>query len=308
MESIKRMQMYTTSKCQLRCDFCPRSVGTDLPGIYMDMEEFIKYAEKCLDDGITEFELSPLIGDPLLDQHLAERIKWLQARPEVTLIFIFTNLIGLSKDFLRSISFCDKFEFKLSIYGFDRETYKKRTNKDLYDKFCEKLQDLVDFTALNPVEYKISEVVIRVPGEYDVWDPKLTKSKVMNQLYKGVITKVIEEGTIVGDGEDVSWVESLIHVEESIHDNKPEPNVHGRVGVCEYLLEDNGIWPGGDVGLCTCWFDVNKKMILGNINEKSIEEMYGKGSLFETIQEEQEKGLYRSLCKHCDWGTKPGQS
>jgi len=248
-----------------------------------------------------------LIGDSLLDKHLAERVKYLQAKPEVTLIFIFTNLLALKREFLRELIGCDKFEFKLSVYGLSREEYKERTGKDLYDKYVEKLTLLADFLSLNPTGYKLSEVVMRVTTDFDVWSPDFSGNGVAEQLYKMVICNVLDEGTIVGDGEDVSWVELLMHVTEDIRDNKPEPNIHGRKGVCQYLMEDNGIWPGGDVGICTCWFDSNKKMILGNLNESSIKELYGEGSLFETIKNEQEQGLYRSLCKSCDWGTKEGQ-
>ena len=306
--AIKRMQMYATHKCQLECNFCPRSTDLEMPEVYMDLPTFKEYADKCIEGGITEFELSPLVGDPLLDHELADRILYLQDKPEVTLIFIFTNLLALKESFMDKVEDCTKFEFKLSIYGDTPELYKERTGINAFHVYVKKLQLLGRYLNRPTTRFTLSEIVIRFIG-YDANDIKklMPTNPLYKQLYSLIIFEHIKKGEIVGAGEDVNWVEDLIHVEETIHNDTPGPNKFGRVGACEYLIEDNGIWPNGDVGICTCWFDINKKMILGNINEMTIPELYGEESLFQKIKDEQDKGVWRSLCKSCSWGTKDGQ-
>jgi MoaA/NifB/PqqE/SkfB family radical SAM enzyme len=306
---INRMQFYTTSKCQLRCNFCPLSTDLEIPSVYMDMDQFTKYADLCLDAGITEYELSPIVGDPLLDRHLAERVKYLNDDPRTTLVFIFTNLLSLSTRFMDSVLYCEKFEFKLSIYGDTKEKYLERTGRDLFDKYCSKLDLLANYLRIVDCQFTLSEIVIRFLG-YKSSDIKdlMPTNLLYRLLYGLVLFKSIPEYAIVGAGFDVNWVDDLIYVEETIQDDIPEPHKHGRTGVCEYAIVDNGIWPNGDIGICSCWFDINKKMILGNVNETSLQELYGEGSFFEQIIEEQGNNLYRSLCKSCTWSCSEGQT
>lgn len=307
---IDRMQFYGTSACQLKCNFCPLSTDMELPKVHMTMDQFKTYADKAIAAGIHEFELSPIVGDPLLDKDLAEKVQYLSAKPETTLIFIFTNLIGLNTKFLDAVRDCPLFEIKISIYGDNEGDYNERTNRDLYRVFIKKFKLLARYLVSNP-EFTLSEIVVRflgfTPKLQDIQE-RINDSDLYRVLYQLLIFEHIDIRNIVGEGEDVNWVEDLIHVEETIHNNLPGPNKFGRTEVCEYLLKDNGTWPNGDTGICSCWFDINKKMILGNVNDSSYEELYGPGSLFETIKEEQANGLFRSLCKSCSWSTNKGQA
>jgi len=71
-----------------------------------------------------------------------------------------------------------------------------------------------------------------------------------------------------------------------------------RGGICKFVLEDNCIFPNGDIILCG-WFDINRLTIIGNLNKRSLEDIYHtNGGLYRIINE-QKNFLYRGICMDC---------
>jgi len=280
---IKRIQLYCTNKCQLNCEFCPKSV-MDIPDVYMNMDTFKKYVNICIEYGIHEFELSPLVGESLCDPDIFERIEYLNNIPQVTKIFFFTNMLLLSEEWrISKLMKYNKFRLHLSIYGDNKETFSMRTNSNAFEDTIIALGNII---RMQPI---IDEIVLR-------YIPSIPDSRFKLLLY--TLAHIYPHLNLIENSFDVNWNTELINITDTLNDPPIRRN-DIKPQLCEYVLLDNGIWPDGNVGICSCWFDINKRMILGNINKQLLNEIFG--DKFNQIITEQKEGLYRSLCAKCSW-------
>ena len=290
---ITEVTFYTTSKCQLDCVFCPQS-NLDIPTVNFGLKDFKKYAKMLVDSGITMFELSPIVGDTLLDVDLIERIKYLKTLG--VKCYFFTNLVALKQSFLDTLfneDLIDTTEFVVSIYGNTEIEFKKRTGKDLFKIFEQNFIMLIDYFNEN----KVSIQNLNVRFKFDINKPNFSNI-IEKLLWKLYISKSVD---ISLDPIDVNWNTELIYVKETINDNEPSKHKYCATGICENLIDDLGVWPNGDIGICSSWFDIHKRMILGNLNNNTLEELTNENSLFRKIEKEQHIGLYRSMCKSCNY-------
>ncbi len=283
---IQRIQLYTTSTCQLKCEFCPRSDDNfKSPEISMSMETFSSYVDDAIKAGVRIFELSPLIGEALFDKYLFDRISYLNSRPEVELIFFFTNMLKLDKKAILKLNEFSKFGLKLSVYGSTREQYQKRTGVDAFEKMLESMKCII--------EYKPR--VIEIDLRYDILPTSAedVRFRTLSQILFSRCDKI----DICS--EDVNWATGLLQVESTLNDPPVDRSHEVPKGkACPFLLEDIGIWPDGDIGICSSWFDINKKMILGNLKKESASEILHRINIY---KKEQEEGLFRSLCSICTY-------
>jgi sulfatase maturation enzyme AslB (radical SAM superfamily) len=288
-----KIQFYSNSNCQFNCEFC---VKTDLPNdfkVNMDMSNFKKYADKCIDYGIKTFELTPIVGEPLLDKTLLQKIEYLS--PHSDYIMAFTNLIGLNDEMIKELDRFPNFYLYLSIYGNTLEIFEQRTgmNARHFKDFEQKYSHLAKHILTRKTRgFNIGEINYR-------FKPNVSRKKNSNKI--DTITNYLEVTNKCSEvyvfDVDYNWKE-LYNVKETLEEKATKRNVKG---VCRNLIQDIGIWDNGDLGICSGWFDINKKMILGNLNETSLKEIFKKDGIYHTIYKEQNKGLYRSLCEHCNY-------
>lgn len=283
---IYKMQLYTTSSCQLKCEFCPRSLDSyEAPKIYLPMDDFKKYADICIEYGITEFELSPLVGEALFDEHIFERVEYLNSKASVKTIFFFTNMLRFTPALLEKSKQYEKFAFKLSLYGSNREQYKQRTGVDAFEKMLSSMQLIWNYKP------RIIEIDIRYDASKNI-KQDTRYFVVSNAIFSHYKNEVYCQ-------EDVNWNNELVNVTTTLEDPPVDRSHEIKKGSsCAFLDFDLGIWPNGDLGVCSCWFDLNKKMILGNLNSDNIKSLLEKVDI---LRNEQRNGLYRSLCSVCTY-------
>lgn len=298
------MSFYSSSVCNLTCNFCPRSAADYVePKVYMNMETFKRFVDMSVAYGITTMELTPMIGEALLDPHIVERIRYVQAIESVEKIIIFTNCTRVTDEFIEAIKDCTKVAFTVSLYGIDEKSFNERTDSTQFNAFYQSFYKLVTH-VLNSVEdtFYIHQLSVRVPGVTSsriikLEDPTPTLL-LAHMLYKAGL---MPPENIFDVAFDINWKDGLLHVEETIEEDTYGENVHNSNGVCEFFLYDIGVWPNGDIGVCANWFDFNKKMILGNLNETTFEELFKAGGQYDELLQNQRNGEYKSLCKHCSY-------
>lgn len=281
------------SICHLQCRSCLRNQQIT-PKFFMDLDTFKEIASRCLYYGIPKHQLHPIVGDPLNDPTIFDKIDYLEQDDRADYIFFYTNLLSLTEEMIERMLEYKKFSFRVSTYGDSREVYRYNTGRDYFDYFIGKVNML--FKHIMKHKSKILE-------EFSMRFSGFSRKKlnnVTNPLYR-VVRALLMEGLIQLDDTGIDEfninTNDLVKVREDIYENKPV-EVGDRKGICPMSIADNGIWPDGDISMCS-WFDINKKMIIGNIFGQSLDEVYGEKSLFLQIIGEQKEGLYRSLCKVC---------
>lgn len=291
-----KIQFYNNSLCQFNCEFCVKSYLPDDFKVIMEMPNFKKYAEYCIDYGIKTFELTPIVGEPLLDKTLIEKIAYLS--PHADNIISFTNLMGITKEVMKELDRFPNFYLYLSIYGNTPEIFENRTgiDKRAFKTFVENYSHLAKHILTRRRQgFNIGEINYRFKPE------RSRKANFDNKV--DTITNYLEATNKCSEvyifDEDYNWKE-LYNVDETLDS---EPTQRDIRGVCRNMIQDVGIWDNGDIGICSGWFDINKRMILGNLNKTSLRDIFAEDSLYHQIINEQKKGKYRSLCKHCSYLT-----
>ena len=279
-----RMQINCITDCQLDCKFCAKS-KICLPKEQMCMSEFADIVRMCVDFGITEFELSPTVGEAFLDPHINERIDKLCSYDQVKKIKIFTNLLKEGPIF-KSLD-CPKVELNVSIYGNNPKVYKARTGHNHYWLFLKNFRTLIEYVNDHAELRKQVILYKRFKGQLSKPDLKDFNDFSRWMYYAQLLN--IERYDSSGD---TNWGKML---KESscvmIKDTSRE-------GICKYAIEDNAIFVGGDISFCG-WFDADRKMIIGNIHKTPLKEIYSIDSLYMKWLKLQNNHSYFGKCALC---------
>ncbi len=283
----------TTGKCNLNCWFCaydflPKKRKNQLIKMNMPLDKFKFFVDQCVDFGFDEFQLTPIIGEPLLDSTLLEKIKYLHKFKEVKRVSFFTNFIDLDEAKLKWLLLFPKLTMTISVYGLDRNSYKQTTKRDKFKKFEENIKLLAKhYTPASPS----LEFFIRCPWHGHLSDLKrminvLSYAKVPNTDWFRCnhITHLDWNGNWCGLVPDNTFPNQR-------KDDKKE-------GVCWFALIDNSIDPTGDIGLCGAC-DVKKETVIGNLRLSTFEYIYKEGEVFYEIINGQMKNEYTGCCKNC---------
>jgi len=240
----------------------------------MSVEDFEDYAKKCIAFGIREYELTPIVGDPMLDINLLSRIKFL-SQYGISKILFYTNLVLYGE--IEKILDYEKIEVNISIYGGNRKEYHKNTGYDYYNVFKNNLNKLLTFARKCDMIYKIKLWIRHEGTDYNPY----------------MVANDIKKYNATGNND---WKNPKAIVQT------------GRRGICQFAIEDNCIFPNGDISICG-WFDINKQTIIGNLNKQSLEEIYDSKGKYEHILQEQLEGRYTGICKNCTiWKNKSFKS
>jgi MoaA/NifB/PqqE/SkfB family radical SAM enzyme len=266
----KRIQFSIKTQCQFKCDFCVYDGDVEKLEAF-DMNRFKEFADKFYAFGVREFELTPVTGDMTFDYFLAQKLDYLTELGAEKIV-LFTNAYAMNEACLNYLAKYPALELNISIYGGSIPEYKERTGRDAYTRVVTNLGKLI-------ADERFQNVVIhkRYSGS--------TKPRLLMWY------RCAEElGYKVWDcSHDTNWkgmVESNCDLGSTTK------------GVCRFALEDNAVLPNGDITLCG-WFDINKTMIIGNLYEQELSEIYSEDSRFSKIINEQANGVYRGLCCTC---------
>jgi len=283
----------TTGKCNLDCWFCAyrfldKKRLNELNKMYMPLDIFKQYAKKCIDFGFNEFQMTPIIGEPLLDTTFLKKIEYLHSFDSLKRVSLFTNFIKLNKSKLKKLLSFPKLTITISVYGLNKGRYKETTNVDMFKKFERNIRMLSKL--YKPTSAPI-EFFIRCP-----WNDSTDILKsliIILASVKPFHTNYYKRNNLAFLNWNGNWCGL---VPDNTFPNQRKD--HDRKGICWYSLIDNSIDPTGDIVLCGAC-DIEKKTVIGNLNEQPLEEIYSKDSLFADIIEKQHNNIYTGCCEYC---------
>lgn len=131
----KVLQFAVTNVCNARCTFCAYRLAAaepDRPTGVMSMAVFKKGMDEYAALGGQSIDLTPTVGDPLLDPTLVEKVKYTREKG-ITDICLTTNAIAFRKrDLYKHLIDTGATTICISIPGMDAETYRKVYGTDRY--------------------------------------------------------------------------------------------------------------------------------------------------------------------------------
>jgi len=281
-------------RCNLNCYFCAYDFidikqANRINKMHMSFSTFKKYAKKCMDFGFDEYQLTPVIGEPLLDPTFFEKFEYLHRFESLKRVSFFTNFISITKYNLQKLLSFPKLTMTISIYGLDREIYKETTNMDFFKKFCYNIKMLAKM--YRPTDIPI-EFFVRCPWD-DIENNKLKSIITVLSKAKPFNVDYYKRNNLAFLNWNGNWCGL---VPDNTFPNQRKD--HNREGICWYSLIDNSIDPTGDIVLCGAC-DIEKKTVIGNLNRQSLEEIYSEDSIYADCLREQHDNKYTGCCEHC---------
>lgn len=282
--NIMTLTIELTNICNANCQFCAYKHQKRERRIISD--DLYKYIlRQFAESGGGVLNLTPIIGDPLLDKNLVPKIKYARTMSETEYVFFFTNLIGLSNFDVTDLLSSGIDEINVSACVGSREMYRAVYGVDRYDSVMQNLQRLLNENR------KLGD---RVKIEVHVRGNKPYERIRLSPDYRHI---------------SATYGNHIIHIDE-IYDNwtgiireddLPKDNVFREVKdrsePCSELYNGMIVFANGNVGIC--WRrDVEAKLIIGDIHADHLEDIW-KGRNLHMIRKNWLKGNVPLTCRRC---------
>lgn len=287
LDSPYLIQISCSDFCNFKCKYCFQSRGMGnlrkdhfSPGM-MSLETFHKLADQVqtFPTKVKAFRFTGF-GEPLMNKDLPEMIKFAKQKGIAEKVTMFTNGSLLTHQLNRKLIESGLDEVMFSIEGLSSEKYFEITGEHIdYEQLVENISHLYKIKGLCKIFAKIIDVGLTDEEQFhNIFDPisDLAFVEYASNAYSNVeYTKEIEKNYV---GE------------------KPDK----KVDVCHlpfYYMYVN--W-NGDVS--SCHLDYTKSICFGNINEKSIVDIWNSKEMdeFRLMQLKKERYTH-PVCRNCNW-------
>ena len=267
---IRKMFFDVANICNARCVFCIyRKIenNPDYKQGVMSFDVFKKALDQFILMGGSDIGLTPIIGDPLIDPGLMEKIKYAVETRKIKKIYFYSNGILLFKnDIYKKLIDSGISNMEISTQGCNKEFFEKAYGVPLYDQFIMGINFLLDYNKQKgePVSISINfrpaqkpSVVLNSPDFISKIKPYLSK-----KVGYSFMIDYDNWGDSIGK-DDLMGVMKL----------KRKPLVK-RIP-CSRIF-DTIVLFDGSVRLCAA--RINKTqfddMIIGNINEDNLKNIF----------------------------------
>jgi MoaA/NifB/PqqE/SkfB family radical SAM enzyme len=279
------MGFEVTNICNSKCVFCGYQY-LKRPKATLSMELFKRGIDEFDAFGGGSIGFNPVVGDPLLDPNIIERIQYARSKENIHRIGLFTNGILINRIGAKNIISSGVDDITVSIGGFDRETYSRIFRVDCWDSVYEGMLDL--FKENESCNNKVN-ICIALRSDISIW------RSLKKPAYKALTRYKFDLEFNLRHFDNWSGRIKQEHLTGTMRlrdlPKKYEP--------CSILYRVPKILSNGNMTLCGCR-DLNgdSELALGNIRDKAILEMWRDPKV-----EDIRKGFYLSkypqICHDC---------
>lgn len=283
----------TTNICNAKCSFCayPRAVenGTLRTGV-MTMPTFQKIVLEWVKKGGTSMELTPVVGDPLIDPGLIDKIKFAREAGIPNICFTTNGILFNHHDNYKKVVDEKVSTIYISIGATDQAHYEQIYGVKQYDKVISGLHNLLEYNRQNgePVHVNIRFRNAQRPSE-------ILTSEDFKKYIKPFISSRVEVNFTV-DFDNWGGIIRQDELSGTMRLRKPGPDTKiPCVSLFGYAIRHDG-----SVRICGCRMKTSDldDLVVGNINQQSLEEISASAKTKNII-----KGFYKGerpdTCKSC---------
>jgi MoaA/NifB/PqqE/SkfB family radical SAM enzyme len=277
-----------SDRCNFGCKFCPtgnkqlmKEIGRPLKAMKFDL------FKKIIND-IREFEQPIKVlrlykdGEPLLNPRFADMVKYAKDNPQILSVDTTTNASLLNPKRNLEIIAAGLDRINISIEGISNKQYKEFSNyRIIFDKFVDNIQHFYE-------NRKQCEVIIKINGDVISEDDRKLFREIFHNKADGIYTEHIMS----------CWPEFELSGVQVNH----EVGVYGQeikeVMICPYVFYSFSINSDGLASLC--FLDWSRKLLIGNVNETSVLEIWN-GKNIRAYQKMflMKKRKEHLLCREC---------
>ena len=283
---FKKIYVEITNSCNLKCSFCPENKREKL---FMRLNEFENIIKQIKD--YTNLIALHVKGEPLLHPDLEKILKICEEND--ILVNITTNATLLEKNVDMLIASKAVRQLNLSLHSIN-----KNENTDIYN-FEQYIQSV--FNATRKI-LKESKIII----SYRLWNLENIEENSENYY----ILNALGTAFSVDSLNEIAKKEKFVKLAENAFLNQDlefiwpslENEIISEDGTCWGLRNQVAILANGDV--VPCCLDGEGCINLGNICEKSFEEILNSEYAKEFIKAFEENKVIHNLCKRCGFREK----
>ncbi len=286
----EKVGIATSTICNANCVFCGyQYVEKDRKKI-MPEEVFLHVVKEIVRLGVKRVDLTPTVGDPLVDKKILEKVKVLNENGVDNIIFS-TNAIGINSIGAHKLIKDGPKYIHISTSGFNRDEFKMIYRKDKYDDVISGIENLL---KENRKQENKCEITISV----------ISSSPKRRVLSRPDAVRLIDLGA------KISFTRGIDNWNGSVSDKdlplalKPQMRkLKRRKGPCHCLYDGPVVYPDGNVSACHSR-DINQspEMHLGNILKDDLSVMHQRTL---EIMERWDSGIIPGICKVCKVYSEP---
>lgn len=281
------MGFEVTNICNANCVFCGYQYLTR-PKAILPMDLYKRAIDEFDAFGGRSIGFNPIVGDPLIDPYIIERIKYARSKKNIRRIGLFTNGILVNKIGSQAIIASGINEITISIGGLDPETYFRVFRVNQWNSVYKGVLNLLKENELCDNEVN---VCIALRSDIPIWKSLKTPAYKELKRYKFDLEFNIRHFD--------SWSARI--KQEHLSGTMLLKNSPKKSEPCSILYRVPKILSNGDMTLCGCR-DLNgdSELVLGNIKDKSILEMWHDQRV-ENIKKGFYIQRYPKICNDCSF-------
>lgn len=291
---IRKMFFDVASTCNAKCVFCAyRKIENQ--SYYRHGVMYFDIFKKAIDQfagmGGSDIGLTPVVGDPLLDPNLMDKIKYAKGIGKIKKIYFYSNGILLRKnDIYKKLIDSGINNIEISTQGCDKEHFEKVYGVPLYDQFITGINSLLEYNRSKgePVSISINFRPAQKPSEV------LNSPDFINKIKPFLSKKVGYTFMIDYD----NWGDSVGKKDlVGVMKLKRKPLIK-RIP-CSRIFDAIVLFDGS-VRLCAA--RINKTqfddMVIGNINEDNLKNIFFSDKATE-VRRKFTENRHSSACAGC---------
>lgn len=285
-QSMSHVNIETTNICNANCVFCAYQYQTRPTGV-MEMDLFRKIIAEFVECGGGGLSFTPTVGEPLVDNHIIERIRYARSHPQITTISMYSNMVTLQRLGAEALATSGLSSLTVSTSGFDPVMYERVYRSTRY---AQMLGNVKAFGEINnrlgrPVKLFVDMRVDRPLGE------------VLSYPDYHDVAAIVGADNIGVKFRYDSWGGKISQAELS-GNMKLRRNLRPRWSPCTELFMGPMVYWDGKVGGCNCR-DVNaSELIVGNVRDQHLADIWF-GPELKQLRDEFTTPKIKDLCKAC---------
>ena len=288
LEKFLGLNIETINICNANCTFCAYQYQTRDTGT-MSLELYKKIIVQYADIGGGDLGLTPTVGEPLADKFIIERIKFARSFKEIKKISFYTNLISLGRFDLKDFVNSGVTNLVISTSGFDKDMYKRVYRSNEYTRMYNNLTNLLleNLNSGNPIDIEV-----------DMRTDKTLNETINFSDYKKLL-QYLPANKLGCKFRYDDWAGKVKQSELSgtMKIRNMMTSMRFRYSACFEYYNGPSIYWNGDVGICGCRDVDAKELIIGNVNDNKISDIWYNTKHLEILNNFNKS--MPNICKKC---------
>lgn len=240
----------TTNKCNAKCPMCPRGKGLMKRSIgTMEMSLFKKIIDECKQRKEVKNIMLYGDGEPLMDEFLAERIRYIKKNCSRLYVQISTNCSLFTRKKAKEILLAGPDTITLSLDSMNKQTYTKARGLN-YDTVIKNIMNLIEIKKELGSNTKLVVRLIKTKLTYK-------GEEEFKRFWKDKCVDI-----------EIKPAHNFLDTDLRIGSNKKVNSF----SLCKKLWRDIEIYWDGDVPICCR--DYNGEQLVGNVRNQSVESIW----------------------------------